>query len=89
MAQSLDKINVMLKKNKKINPRKVFKNKEVIKPEVKICVNCKKNNVTDHHWLCNSCYSKKTIAKDREKSSTLVKQDLRRRRPNWAQKNNI
>ena len=41
--------------NKKIKKRHI----QVIKPLVKICVKCKLRKVTDHHFLCNKCYSKK------------------------------
>jgi len=31
------------------------------KPILKICAICKRNRVTDHHFLCNSCHRAKQL----------------------------
>jgi Zn finger protein HypA/HybF involved in hydrogenase expression len=48
---------------------KVKKFKLII-PLRKICVNCKKAKVTDHHFLCNKCYSQKDKLKNKKKNHT-------------------
>ena len=35
-----------------------------VRPFVKICMRCGRNDVTNHHWLCNKCW----LAKKKKKA---------------------